>query len=450
MSDVLNQPTYFVEAIDLTHDAFGVCKLEDGYTVFVEGLLKGEKADIIITERRSSFAFGKVINLIEKSPYRVTPKCQHFYECGGCSLMHMDYPLQMNFKKYRIETTLKRQGLGQVIVQDMIGMAIPYSYRNKIEVKFQNGDKGLEAGFFQAKSHRIVPLHECHIMSKRMMDLVLLTKNVLNELKVPAYNEQTKQGLLYSAVIRESSKTKQMNLLLHTLPLSLEIKNQFIKKITSKMPELVGIARSSVHDPSSLANDPIEIWFGQDVLLDTIGDLQFEIGYRSFYQVNSIQTEKLYQKALEYANLTGKERVIDAYCGIGTIALSAAKHSQKVFGIEIVKAAVADARKNAELNNIKNAFFEVGEAEVVIKKWTKYKFDVVFVDPPRRGLEKAFIQSILSMKIPRFVYISCDQATLVRDLLLLTEGGYVVQEVTPVDMFPQTTSIESVTLLTLK
>lgn len=446
----IESPIYQVEAVDLTHDAFGVCKLEDGYTVFVEDLLKGEKAEIIITERRSSFAFGKVVNLIEKSPFRVAPKCAHFYECGGCGLMHMDYPLQLAFKKYRIETTLKRAGLGHVEVMDTIGMAIPYHYRNKIEVKFQNGEKGIEAGFFQAKSHRLVNLQECHIMSKKTMDVITLLKNIFNELKISAYDERTKHGLIHSAVIRESSKTRQMNVLLHTTGPLLEHKDIIIKKLTAKIPELVGVARTNATDPSSLASDPIDIWFGKDILMDAIGDLQFSIGYRSFYQVNAIQTEKLYAKAIEYAELTGKERVIDAYSGIGTIALSVARKVSKVFGIEIVKSAVTDARKNAELNQINNAFFEVGEAESVIKKWAKYKFDCIFVDPPRKGVDKALIQSIIDMKIPRIVYVSCDPATLVRDLKSFSEGGYIVKEITPVDMFPQSTSIESVTLLTLK
>ena len=448
--DELNKLTYIVEAVDLTHDAFGVCKLEDGYTVFVEDLLKGEKAEIIVTERKSSYGFGKVLHYLEKSPYRVTPKCIHYYECGGCSLMHMDYDLQTAFKKYRVETTLKRQGLGHVPVKEMIGMANPYYYRNKIEIKFQNGEKGIEAGFFQAKSHKIVNLSECFIMSKRMLDVVILVKNIFNELKIPAFNEAANSGILRSAVIRETSKTKQLSLLLHTTDPLHDSKDVIIKKLTTKIPELVAIARTNATDPSSYALDPITIWHGPETILDSIGELQFAIGYRSFFQVNSIQTEKLYAKALEYAELTGKERVIDAYCGIGTIALTAASKAAKVFGIELIKSAVMDARKNAEINHITNAFFEVGEAETVIKKWNKYKFDVIFVDPPRKGCDKALLQAIDDMKIPRIVYISCDQATLARDLKILSDSGYEVKEVTPVDMFPQTTSVESVTLLTKK
>lgn len=448
--DEQNQKTYFVEAVDLTHDAFGVCKLEDGYTVFVEDLLKGETADIIVTERKASYGFGRVVNLITRSPYRVAPKCAHYYECGGCALMHMDYGLQLAFKKYRVETTIKRQGLANVPVADIVEMVIPYNYRNKVEIKFQQGEKGIEAGFFQAKSHRLVNLQECHIMSKRMFDLIVLIKNVFHELKLSAYDPVSKTGVLKSAVIRETYRTKQMNVLLQlSQPLGNAAPN-VVKKLTAKIPELVGIAQTVSNDPSNLSNDPIEILHGESTIVDTIGELNFLIGYRSFFQVNPIQTEKLYNKAIEYAALTGKERVIDAYCGVGTIGLYAAKKAQKVFGIEIVKSAIQDARKNAELNGIKNAFFEVGEAHSVIAKWTKYKFDVIFVDPPRKGCDKALLDQIIDMKIPRIVYVSCDQATLARDLKILVDHGYEVAEITPFDMFPQTTSVESVSLITRK
>jgi len=448
--DEQEKRTYLVEAVDLTHDAFGVCKLEDGYTVFVEDLLKGETADIIVTERKTNYGFGRVVNLITRSPYRVAPKCAHYYECGGCALMHMDYGLQLAFKKYRVETTIKRQGLGNVPVADIVEMVIPYNYRNKVEIKFQQGEKGIEAGFFQAKSHRLVNLQECHIMSKRMFDLVVLIKNVFHELKLGAFDPQRKTGTLKSAVIRETYKTKQMNVLFQLAQPLGDTAPAIVKKLTAKIPELVGVAQTVSLDPSSLSNDPIDILYGDPVIVDSIGELNFLIGYRSFFQINPIQTEKLYDKALEYAALTGKERVIDAYCGVGTIGLYAAKKASKVFGIEIVKSAIQDARKNAELNGIKNAFFEVGEADQVIAKWTKYKFDVIFVDPPRKGCDKALLERIIEMKIPRVVYVSCDQATLARDLKILVEGGYEVQEITPFDMFPQTTSVESVSLITRK
>ncbi len=444
------RPTIIAEAIDFTHDALGVCKLEDGYTVFVEDMLKGEKAEIIITERRKNYGFGKVIERIERSPYRVAPKCKHFYECGGCSMMHMDYDLQVHFKKYRIESLIKRKGFENVIVQDTISMMNPYYYRNKVEIKFSQGEKGIEAGFFQTKSHHLVNLEECYIMPKKTFETMNLLRNIANEFGIKAYDEVSKTGLLKSAVIRESFSNKEIVILLNTSDETFVNKDEFIRKLTTKIHEIKGVGQSISKDESSLSRDKIELLYGRDYVTDKINGLTFEIGFRSFFQTNTLQTEKLYEKALEYAQLSGKEKVIDAYCGIGTIGLSAAKDSYKVFGIEVVRQAINDAKRNAELNKIENAFFEIGTAESVIQKWKKYKFDMVFIDPPRKGCDREFIDALISMKVPKIVYISCDPATLIRDVELLAEAGYIFKEITPVDMFPQTIHVESITLLSLK
>jgi len=444
------QPTYVVESFDLTHDGLGVCKLEDGYTVFVEGLLKGERAEIIVTERKKNYGFAKIVDIIEKSPFRITPKCVHYETCGGCGLMHMDYDVQMSFKKYRIETSLKRVGLENVIVNDMVGMINPFHYRNKVEIKFRQSEKGIEAGFFRAKSHDLINLQECHIMPKRVFDLITLIKNICNELNIRAYEEKSNSGTIKSAVIRESSKTKELSLLLQLGKDNFNDRDLFVSKVVAKIPEVASIAVTVTQDESTMSTDPIEVIFGTETILDSIGKLDFEIGYRSFFQTNAIQTEKLYQKALEYARLTGKEKIIDAYCGIGSIGLYAAHKAFKIFGIEVIKPAIIDARKNAERNHIKNAFFEVGDAEDVISKWRKFRFDLVFVDPPRKGCDPKFLKSIIAMKIPTVIYISCDPATLIRDLRILSDGGYNIKEVTPFDMFPQTIHVETVSLLSLK
>ncbi|MFA7725595.1 MAG: 23S rRNA (uracil(1939)-C(5))-methyltransferase RlmD [Candidatus Izemoplasmatales bacterium] len=444
------QPTYVVESFDLTHDGLGVCKLEDGYTVFVEGLLKGERAEIIVTERKKNYGFAKIVDIIEKSPFRITPKCVHYETCGGCGLMHMDYDIQMSFKKYRIETSLKRVGLENVIVNDMVGMINPFHYRNKVEIKFRQSEKGIEAGFFRAKSHDLINLQECHIMPKRVFDLITLIKNICNELNIRAYEEKSNSGTIKSAVIRESSKTKELSLLLQLGKDNFNDRDLFVSKVVAKIPEVASIAVTVTQDESTMSTDPIEVIFGTETILDSIGKLDFEIGYRSFFQTNAIQTEKLYQKALEYARLTGKEKIIDAYCGIGSIGLYAAHKAFKIFGIEVIKPAIIDARKNAERNHIKNAFFEVGDAEEVINKWKKFRFDVIFIDPPRKGCDPKFLKSVIAMKVPLVIYISCDPATLVRDLRLLSDGGYNVKEITPYDMFPQTIHVETVSLLSLK
>ncbi|MBN2503744.1 MAG: 23S rRNA (uracil(1939)-C(5))-methyltransferase RlmD [Bacilli bacterium] len=441
--------TTIVEAIDLTHDALGVCKLEDGYTVFVEDLLKGESAEIIITQRRKSYGFGKVVNRLSKSPFRVTPKCKHFYECGGCGLMHMDYDVQLSFKKYRVETSLKNEHLENVKVNNMIGMINPYYYRNKVEIKFHQGEKGLEAGFFQAKSHKLVNLEECHIIAKRSFEVINLIRNIANELSIHAYDELAKTGVLKSAVIRESFSTRQI-MVLFNIAREMPLSDILVEKMTKKIPEITSIGYSIAKDESQLSTDPIKLIFGSGYIEETIDGISYRIGFRSFFQTNTIQTEKLYKKALEYADISDRTKLIDAYCGIGSMGLLAARQAYKVFGIEIVKSAIVDAKINARHNKLKNAFFEVGDAETVLEKWKEFNFDVIIVDPPRRGCSDGFIKALLTMKIPRVVYVSCDQATLSRDLVKLKKGGYDVVEITPVDMFPQTIHVESVTLLSLK
>jgi len=441
--------THLVEAIDLTHDGLGVCKLDDGYTVFVADLLKGETAEIIVTSRKKNYGFGKVLQRISKSPFRVTPRCRHFFECGGCELMHMEYDVQLSFKKYRTELSLRKEKIEEDRVSDIISMPSPYYYRNKVEIKFHQGEKGLEAGFFRAKSHTLVNLEECHIMGKRTFDIIQLVRNIANELGLKAVDDKNKPGLLRSLLIRESLTTKEIILLFHLKEKTLPEADLIVKKLTTKIPEITGIGITTASDISALATDPITLLYGRDYLMEQVNGIWYQVNFRSFFQVNTAQSGRLYQKALEYADINPKTRMIDAYCGIGSIGLAAAKTAFKVFGIEIVKSAILDARKNAELNDVHNAFFEVGDAEEVLKKWKKYKFDVIVVDPPRRGCTKGFIESLLVLKIPRIVYVSCDQATLARDLGLLVSGGYQVQEVTPIDMFPQTASVESVTLLTL-
>ncbi|HOP57244.1 MAG TPA: 23S rRNA (uracil(1939)-C(5))-methyltransferase RlmD [Bacillota bacterium] len=441
--------SYIVEAIDLTHDAMGVCKLEDGYTVFVEDLLKGETAEIIITRRKKNYGFGKIVQRITKSPFRVMPKCQHFAECGSCGLMHMDYDVQLSFKKYRVETSIRHVHADSATIKDMLGMTNPYNYRNKVEIKFAQGEKGIEAGFFQAKSHTLVNLQECHIMAKRSFETLTLIKNICNELKIKAYEEKKAGGVLRSVVIKESYATGEIVLLFNTAKEFPEAKT-FVAKLLAKIPEISGIGYTITDDESAMSTDPIVMMHGNDYLTDVINGITYKIGMRSFFQTNTAQTEILYAKAMEYAGLNKHEKLIDAYCGIGSIGLQAASQCYKVFGIEIIRSSIRDAKNNASINKIKNAFFEVGDVETVLEKWKKFNFDVIVVDPPRRGCSQGFINALLTMKIPRIVYVSCDQATLARDIALLEDGGYQMVEVTPIDMFPQTIHVETITLLSLK
>lgn len=449
--DTETKQNYRVKAIDLTHDGLGVVKLNDGYTVFVEDLLKGETANIEITIKKKKYGFGKVTEFIQKSPYRLAPKCKHFFDCGGCRLMHMDYDVQLAFKKYRLELMMKKLNQDSNNVNDIICMVNPYYYRNKIEIKFAQNEEGkLIAGFFKAKTHKVIDLSECYTMSKKSFEFLTLMKNIFNELGVKAYDPETKEGILKSCVIRDSSRNKEIVVLLNLAKASFEQEKEFVERITKKNQLIKGIGVVKTEDESSYSQDEIRLIYGRNYLNEDLLDNRFEIGFRSFFQVNTVQTERLYKTAIELAKLNKKDKVIDAYCGIGSIALSLAKKVYRVFGIEVIESAIEDAKKNAKLNNIKNAFFEAGNAEKVIQKWRKYKFDCIFIDPPRKGCSKSFIDTIINMKIPKIIYISCNPATLTRDLEYLIAGGYKINEVTPVDMFPQTTHVESVTSLTLE
>ncbi|XFA98521.1 23S rRNA (uracil(1939)-C(5))-methyltransferase RlmD [Candidatus Izemoplasma sp. B36] len=449
--DTETKQNYRVKAIDLTHDGLGVVKLNDGYTVFVEDLLKGETANIEITSKRKKYGFGKVTEFIQKSPYRLAPKCKHFYDCGGCRLMHMDYDVQLAFKKYRLELMMKKLKQDSNNVNDIICMVNPYYYRNKVEIKFAQNEEGkLIAGFFKAKTHKVIDLNECYTMSKKSFEFLTLMKNIFNELNVKAYDPETKEGVLKSCVIRDSSRNKEIVVLLNLAKDSFEQENDFVERITKKNQLVKGIGVVKTEDESSYSKDEIRLIYGRNYLNEDLLDNRFEIGFRSFFQVNTVQTERLYKAAIELAKLNKKDKIIDAYCGIGSIALSLAKKVYRVFGIEVIESAIEDAKKNAKLNNIKNAFFEAGNAEKVIQKWKKYKFDCIFIDPPRKGCSKSFIETIINMKIRKIIYISCNPATLTRDLEYLIAGGYKINEVTPVDMFPQTTHVESVTSLTLE
>jgi 23S rRNA (uracil1939-C5)-methyltransferase len=441
---------FVVKAIDLTHDGLGVTKLEDGYTVFVEDLLKGEAARIEVIERRKSYGFGRVIERLNRSPYRQAPKCKHFHDCGGCELMHMDYDVQAAFKKYRIELMVKKLNQKDVIVEDIISMVNPYYYRNKVEIKFAQGEKGIKAGFFKAKSHHVVNLEECHIMPKKSFELLNLIRNLANQFEIKAYDPFTNTGSLKSAVIRESSKYKEIVVLFNIATDQIFNEEKFVEALVKNFPEVVGIGISKTNDESLLSDEDIRLVYGRDYLKEDLLGKKFEIGFRSFFQVNTLQTERLYKKIIEFARFNGSERVIDAYCGLGSISLCISDKVNKVFGVEIIKQAIDDAKRNARLNGIKNAFFELGHVDKVIDKWKGFKFDAIIIDPPRKGCSKKLLNTIVRMKIPKVIYVSCNPATLGRDLDYLIENKYSISRVAPVDMFPQTSHVESVVLLSLK
>jgi 23S rRNA (uracil1939-C5)-methyltransferase len=400
------------------------------------------------------YGFGRLVELYEKSPYRVEIESSDIHKYGGCQLEHISYEGQLKYKENQVRQVLTRIGkLEDVIVHPILGMDNPWHYRNKAQVPVGEKDGKLIAGFFKPRSHEIVDTDESLIQLPEINEAVQTVKEICNDLKIPAYQEEMHKGALRHIMARYGQQTGELMIVIITRTNDIPNKDQLVEEIVSRLPKI----KSIVHNVNSkrtnvILGEKTTVLWGNDVIYDFIGDVKFAISALSFYQVNPVQTKVLYDKALEYAGLKGEESVIDAYCGIGTISLFLAQKAKKVFGVEVVPEAIEDAKRNAELNGIINAEFATGEAEVVIPKWYKEgnKADVLVVDPPRKGCDETFLQTIIEMKPQKVVYVSCNPATLARDLRILEDGGYKTVEVQPVDMFPQTTHVECVSQLILK
>ncbi|WP_236636519.1 23S rRNA (uracil(1939)-C(5))-methyltransferase RlmD [Pradoshia eiseniae] len=438
---------------DLTHEGSGVAKI-DGYPIFVPYGLPGEKAKIKVTKLNKGYGFGRLMELYEESPDRAEPPCPIYKQCGGCQLQHLSYEGQLKAKEKMVRELMTRIGkLEEVNVLPVLGMNEPWNYRNKAQVPVGEMEGGLVAGFYAKRSHEIIDMDECLIQFTENDEMVRLVKGICEKHGVKAYNEKQHKGTLRHIMVRTGQMTGELMIVLVTRTPDMPNRRKIIEEIVEAVPNITSIIQNVNTKRTNviLGDQTITLW-GADVISDYIGDIKFEISPRSFYQVNPIQTKVLYDKTLEYADLSGHETVIDAYCGIGTISLFLAKKAKKVYGVEIVPEAIEDARKNAALNEITNVEFEVGEAETVIPNWYKQGItaDTLVVDPPRKGCDENLLKTIAAMKPKKVVYVSCNPATLARDLRYLEDNGYKTVEVQPVDMFPQTMHVECVSQLILK
>ena len=437
---------------DLTHDGAGVAKVE-GYPLFVPNGLPGEKAKIKVIKVNKGYGFGRLMEITEASPYRVEPECPIYKECGGCQLQHMSYEGQLKAKEKQVSDVLQRIGkLENVKVHPVLGMENPWRYRNKAQVPIGEHEGGLIGGFYQQRSHQIIDMKACIIQQEKNDEVVKKVKEICNINGVRAYDEQKHKGELRHIMARYGLKSGEVMVVLVTRTNELTGKKKIIEEIVKRIPGVKSIVQNiNSKKTNVIFGDETKVLWGEEVIYDSIGDIKFAISAGSFYQVNPEQTKVLYDKALEYADLTGEENVIDAYCGIGTISLFLAQKARKVYGVEIVPEAIEDAKKNAELNGISNVEFAVGEAETVIPEWYENGVvaDVLVVDPPRKGCDDKLLQTIINMKPKKVVYVSCNPATLARDLRVLEDGGYQTVEVQPVDMFPQTMHVECVAQLIL-
>ncbi len=435
---------------DLTHDAMGVAKI-DGFPVFVRDALKGETAEIKIIKVNQNFAFGRLIKTLKTSPFRKIPICQHFEACGGCQIMHMNYDMQLAFKKHRVCETFRKVAHIKPKVHDTVAMNNPFYYRNKAIIPFGRQGGRVVAGLYKTRSHEIVDLKRCHIFPKVYSDIVLQIKALVKEHDLSIYDENTHEGILRGVMIRHSETHGDISVTFVVTQHKLPNKHLFVESLLERFPSISNINININSDKTNvMLGKKSKTLFGKDELRDTLLGIDYVYNHQSFFQINPVQTANLYQKAIDLAALKPTDHVVDAYCGIGTIGLTAAQHVAKVTGFDVVKDSVKNASYNAKLNGIENANFIQGKSEDVLPVLSKETIDVLFVDPPRKGCHTSFLETVMAMRIPKVVYISCNVSTLARDVKLLSGAGYNVKEVTPFDMFPQTAHIESVVLLELK
>ena len=438
---------------DLTHDGSGVAKV-NGYPLFVPNALPGEKGRVKVTKAGKGYGFARLMELTETSPFREEPACPIYAQCGGCQLQHMSYEGQLKAKEKQVRDVLERIGrLEGVTVHPTIGMDEPWRYRNKAQVPIGEQEGGLIGGFYQKRTHDIIDMDACLIQQEQNDDVIRTVKQICGKYGVRAYNEKTHKGNLRHVMARYGHETGDIMVVLITRTEDLPNRKSMIQDMAAAIPGLKSIVQNvNPHRTNVIFGDKTRVLWGDEFIYDYIGPIRFAISARSFFQVNPEQTKVLYGKALEYAGLTGTETVIDAYCGIGTISLFLAQKAKRVYGVEIVPEAIDDANRNARLNGMDNVQFAVGEAEGIIPAWHKegIRADVLVVDPPRKGCDQALLDTIIRMKPDKVVYVSCNPATLARDLRILEDGGYKTVEVQPVDMFPQTSHVECVALIELE
>ncbi len=435
---------------DMGHKGEAIGKIE-GFTVFVEGALKGDVVLARLTEKKKNYGTAEICKILRHSNMRTVSACEVSKFCGGCQIMEMKYEEQLNMKRNMVEEHLKRIGeCEDITVLPVIGMKEPYAYRNKGQypIAVQNGE--VVTGFYKVRSHEIIPINRC-ILQKEICDTAVnAVRAFVKEKGISIYEEQTQKGNLRRIVIKIGFATGEVMVVLITKEKELAHKKELVKRLKSSIPNLRTVVQNiQPHSSNTVMGRENKVLYGEGIICDKLNGLTFEISPLSFYQVNPVQTEVLYGKALKYAQLSGTETVLDLYCGIGTISLFMARNAKKVYGVEIVEAAIEDAKKNAICNNIENVEFICGKSEEVLPRLYQQgiRADVVMLDPPRKGCEESVLRVIAEMNVPKIVYVSCNSATLARDMKLLKKTGYETNEIQPVDMFCHTMHVECVVLL---
>ncbi len=442
---------YIVDIIDNGFQGEGIAKI-DGITVFIDQAIKGEKIKIKILKVQKNFAYGKIIELIKKSKTRVEADCSTYNRCGGCNLRHIEYKETLNIKKSIVQNCMNKALKKEVKINDVIGMKNPLHYRNKLQYPLgMNEQNNPVMGVFSARTHNIIPTEKCFIQNEKCEEIAKDIFEFIKQNNISVYNEKMLKGTVRHIVIRIGIKTNEILVTLVINEDKLEDK-KLVEYITKRHPEIKSIVKNfNTKNTNVILGDKTKVIYGDGYIYDILEDYKFKISSLSFYQVNPIQTEILYNTAIKYAGDNSDKTALDLYCGIGTIGIFAAKHFKKIYGIEIVEEAIKDAKENAKINKIENAEFYAGDVEEVLPKIIEKENiepSVVFVDPPRKGLDNKTIKVLKGLKPEKIIYISCNPSTLARDLALLDED-YDIKEIQPVDMFPFTSHVENVCTLKL-
>lgn len=439
-----------VEIIDLSHEGLGVAKV-DTYPLFIENALPGEIVQAKIIKVGAKFGFAKVVERSKTSPDRQAVVNENLLRTGIAPLSHLSYEQQLLFKQKQVEKVMtKIAKMPEVEILPTLGMENPVQYRNKAQIPVRKKDGELVTGFYRKNSHQILPVEDFYIQDPAIDEAIIKIRDILSRFGITAYNEEMNEGFMRHIVVRRGHYSHQMMVVLVTRRAKFFKGQEIAAVIKEQIPEVVSVIQNVNEEKTNVILGPTEkVLYGQAYIEDQLLGKTYRISAKSFYQVNTVQTENLYKKAFELAELKPTDTVIDAYAGIGTIGLSIADQVKHVYGMEMVAEAVSDANENAKLNGIENATYLVGKAEKMMAQWQKVGIepDVVFVDPPRKGLDASFIEATCEMQPEKVIYISCNPATMARDLVLFKERGYEVKVVQPVDLFPQTHHVETVVLM---
>ena len=444
---------YIVDIIDNGANGEGIAKIND-FTIFIPKTIKGEKCEILIVKVLSSHAFGKLLSIIKSAEERVVPDCNTYNRCGGCELRHMTYEKTLELKKHSVQNLINKSLNNKIKVSEILGMEEPFHYRNKAIYPIGLNSKGEpDFGVFAKMSHTIIPIEKCFIQTQVSQEIARVILEFIRKNNISVYNEQTQKGVFRHFIVKVGKKTGQIMCIIVINEKGFAKEKELVSFLLNRFPEITTIVKNiNNKNTNVIMGKENEILYGDGFIEDILGEYTFKISPMSFYQVNPVQAEKLYNTAIEMTDLNKEDILFDLYCGIGTIGIFASKYVSKVYGIEIVPDAIKDAEENTKINSIQNIDFIVGDVEEafdnLINK-NKVEPTAIIVDPPRKGLDNKTIENVLKIKPQKITYISCNPATMVRDLKKLEEK-YEIKEIKAVDMFPYTSHVECVTVLYLK